>query len=81
MIAQMLKVPLRLTLIRLFADGLAAAAALGLFLALPFGMVANLILSSLAFIVLGSLIDRWYLARLTADQRAAEMQARKDAGL
>jgi hypothetical protein len=77
----MTKVPLRLSLIRLAADGLAAAAALGLFLGLPFGMVVNLILSSLVFIVLGSLIDRWYLARLTTGQHAAEKQVRRDAEL
>jgi hypothetical protein len=81
MIALMLKVPLHLTLIRILADGIAAAAALGLFYVLPFGMITNVILSGLAFAVLGALVDRWYLARLTADQRAAEMQARVDAEL
>jgi hypothetical protein len=78
---RMAKVPLRLTLIRLAADGIAAAAALGLFFALPLGTAGNVIVSSLAFVVLGALVDRWYLARLTADQRAAEMQARVDADL
>jgi riboflavin transporter FmnP len=78
MIAPMLKVPLHLTLIRIFADGIAAAAALVLFYVLPFGMIGNVILSALAFVVLGAAVDRWYLARLTADQRAAEMQARVD---
>jgi uncharacterized membrane protein YdjX (TVP38/TMEM64 family) len=77
----MLKVPLHLTLIRMFADGIAAAAALGLFYILPFGMIGNVIASGLAFVVLGALIDRWYLARLTDDQRAAEMQARLDSGM
>jgi hypothetical protein len=77
----MLKVPLHLTLIRILADGIAAAAALGLFYVLPFGMIGNVIVSGLAFAVLGALVDRWYLARLTADQRAAEMQSRVDADL
>lgn len=78
---RMTKVPLRLTLIRLAADGIAAAAALGLFFALPFGTAGNVIVSALVFVVLGAVIDRWYLARLTAEQRAAEMQARVDSDI
>ncbi len=77
----MTKVPLHLTLIRIVGDGLAAAAALGLFYALPFGLVGNVIVSGLAFLLLGAVVDRWYLARLTADQRAAEMRARVESGL
>jgi hypothetical protein len=77
----MTKVPLRLTLTRLAADGLAAAAALVLFFSMPFGMVGNFILSALAFFFFGAIIDRWYLARLTADQRAAEMKARAESEL
>ena len=77
----MTKVPVHLTLIRILADGIAAAAALGLFYVLPFGMIGNVIVSGLAFVLLGAVIDRRYLARLTADQRAAEMQARVDSDL
>jgi hypothetical protein len=77
----MTKVPLHLTLIRIVADGLAAAAALGLFYVLPFGLIGNVVASGLAFVLLGAATDRWYLGRLTADQRAAEMQARVDSDL
>ncbi len=81
MIALMLKVPLHLTLIRILADGIAAAAALGLFYVLPFGMIGNVIASGLGFALLGAVVDRWYLSRLTADQRAAEMKARAELDL
>jgi hypothetical protein len=77
----MLKVPLHLTLIRIVADGIAAFAALGLFYALPFGITGNVIVSGLAFVFIGAVIDRWYLARLTVGQRAAEMQARRESDM
>jgi membrane protein implicated in regulation of membrane protease activity len=79
--ARMTPVALRYRLIRILADGLGAGLALALFMLLPFGALANMALSALAFIVTGVLTDRWYRARLTPDQRAAEMQARADAGL
>lgn len=70
-----------LSVLRGLADLGSAVLAVTLYVTLPFGTVANAVISAAVFFALGWFIDRTYQSRLTPDERAAELKARNDADL